>query len=100
SPDADRNLLFGVLALQAGVINKDQFAQGCAAWAADKEKPLADLLVERGWLTADARQYAESLLELALQKHGGDVQESLADAVAEDTELRPALVGLSPSRPG
>ena len=32
--DADRNLLFGVLALHADLITTDQFAEAYAAWAA------------------------------------------------------------------
>ena len=32
SPDTDRNLLFGVLALQADLIDAAQFAEACSAW--------------------------------------------------------------------
>jgi hypothetical protein len=32
--DTDRNLLFGVLALQADFLDASRFAQACAAWAA------------------------------------------------------------------
>ena len=53
--DTDRNLLFGVLALQADLITPPQFIEACTLWASRKETPLAELLVERGWLTpADA----------------------------------------------
>ena len=55
--ETDRNLLFGVLALQADFIDNQQFAEGCAAWAARKSTPLADLMVERGWLTATDREH-------------------------------------------
>ena len=44
--DTDRNLLFGVLALQADLIGPDRFAEACAAWAVRKATPLADLLPE------------------------------------------------------
>jgi len=41
-PEAtDRNLLFGVLALQADLIDDTQFIEGCAVWAARKDTPLA-----------------------------------------------------------
>jgi hypothetical protein len=43
--DTDRNLLFGVLALQADLIDNTRFAEACAAWAARKDLALADLLV-------------------------------------------------------
>src|ERR671929_161903 len=45
--DADRNLLFGVLALQADLLTPAQFAEACSAWAARKGTPLADLRLER-----------------------------------------------------
>jgi len=49
--DTDRNLLFGVVALQADLLDADQFIRACTLWTTRKEVPLADLLVELGWLT-------------------------------------------------
>jgi hypothetical protein len=80
--DTDRNLLFGVLALQADLIDNNQFAEVCGAWAARKDKPLADLLVERGRLSPADRHYLDGLLERKVKKHGGDVRKSLG-AVAD-----------------
>jgi tetratricopeptide (TPR) repeat protein/tRNA A-37 threonylcarbamoyl transferase component Bud32 len=90
--DTDRNLLFGVLALQADLLDAAQFAEACTAWTARKGTPLADLLVERGWLTAQDRDDIQRLLERKLKKHGGDAHASLA-AVAGPTALR-ALAGV------
>jgi serine/threonine protein kinase len=78
--DADRNLLFGVLALQLDVIDDRQFAQACSAWASRKDAPLADVLKDLGWLTDDDRREVERLLERKLKKHGGDARQSLAEA--------------------
>src|SRR5262245_66108590 len=85
----DRNLLFGVLALQADLIDPAQFVEACSAWAARKDAPLADLLVERGWLSPGGRDAVEVLLRGKLRKPGGDPSQSLA-AVADD-EARRAL---------
>jgi tetratricopeptide (TPR) repeat protein len=60
--DTDRNLLFGVLALQADLLDNDQFAEACSAWAARREMPLADLLVEWGWLTPQDKAEVQRLL--------------------------------------
>src|SRR5262245_46193066 len=38
----DQNLLFGVLALQADLLDAPRFAEACSAWAARKDLPLAD----------------------------------------------------------
>jgi len=52
-------------------------------WAARKETPLADLLVERGWLMAEDRADVEKLLARKLARHRGDVKSSLAEAVTD-----------------
>src|SRR5262249_61281403 len=89
----DRNLLFGVLALQADLLDAARFAEACAAWAARKDTPLADLLVERGWLTPRDREDVERLLQRKLKKHAGDAQAGLAEATRLET--RQALAGVA-----
>jgi serine/threonine-protein kinase len=81
---ADGNLLFGVLALQADFLDAAQFAEACSAWASRKDTPLADLLVERGWLTAEQRAAVDLLLATKLRKHGGDSHVSLAAVATHD----------------
>jgi tetratricopeptide (TPR) repeat protein len=81
SSSPDRNLLFGVLALQLELIDERQFAQACSAWATRKDTPLADVLRDLGWLSPDDRCEVERLVERKLKKHGGDVRQSLAAAV-------------------
>ena len=78
--DTDRNLLFAVLALQADLLDRERFVQACTLWAARKERPIADLLVDQGWLTTQDRADVERLLARKLRKHGGNVQASLAEA--------------------
>ncbi|HZY90897.1 MAG TPA: serine/threonine-protein kinase, partial [Gemmataceae bacterium] len=70
--DTDRNLLFGVLALQAGLIDAPQFIEACLLWTARKDERLADLLVGRGWIEPADRAHVECLLERKLQKHGDE----------------------------
>jgi tRNA A-37 threonylcarbamoyl transferase component Bud32 len=108
-PSTDRNLLFGVLALQADLLDAGRFAEICSAWAARKESSLADLLVERGWLTPQDRADVERLLARKLSKHSGDVHASLAAvttpaarqalAKLQDTDVLESLASL-PDRAG
>ena len=42
---ADRNLLFGVLALQMDFLTRDQLIEGMQAWVLEKAKPLEEVLV-------------------------------------------------------
>jgi hypothetical protein len=71
TPDTDKNLLFGVLALQADLLDAKQFVEACTLWANEKHRPLAHLLVERGWLTPEEKGHVEFLLERKLKRHGG-----------------------------
>ena len=71
--DTDRNLLFGVLALQADLIDADRFTKACALWVMDKDRLLADILVERQWLAPSDRADVEKLVQRKLAKHGEGV---------------------------
>ena len=90
--DTDRNLLFAVLALQAGLIDRDRFIHVCSLWATHKNVPIGDLLVQQGWLTTAARSLVEQLLQLHLAQHGDDASASLAAAAG--AEARGALASI------
>ena len=105
--DVDRNLLFGVIALQDDLIDQAQFTDVCAGWAVRMQEPLADLLVERGWITPEDRREVVRKLERKLKKHGSDVRATsgaVAGADARDAiravehpEVRKSLSGLPPA---
>jgi PAS domain S-box-containing protein len=101
--DTDRNLLFGVLALQADLIDSGQFVEACTLWCTRKDVPLADVLAGRGWITPDDRIHVEYLLERKLRKHGGDARAGLANvpgdikrslAAVGDADIQQSLVAL------
>jgi hypothetical protein len=89
----DRNLLFGLLALQNGLINQGQLVAAFQAWTLDKARALADHLVGRGDLDADDRSVVDALVAHHLKKHGGDVEKSLA-ALPTGRSTRAKLAGL------
>ena len=74
---ADRNLLFGILALQMDFYGRDNLVEAMNAWGLDKEKPLGQILVERGGLREDVRPVLEALVEKHVELHGGDPERSL-----------------------
>src|SRR5215510_5458250 len=101
--DTDRNLLFGVLALQADLIDPKQFVEACLLWTSRKDVPLADLLVERGWIVPEDKAHVDYLLGRKLHKHGGDPRAGLAAipddvkrslAALEDDEVQHSLANL------
>ena len=79
---ADRHLLFGLIALQVGLIDQAQLVAAFQAWARDKARPLAEHLTERGGLDADDRIAVEAMVARHLTKRGNDVEKSLASIPA------------------
>jgi len=83
--DADHHLLFGLLALQNGLINQGQLMAAFQAWTLEKSQSLADHLQVRGDLDSDDRAAVEALVARHLKRHGGDVEKTLAALPAEKT---------------
>ena len=90
---ADRHLLFGLLALQNGLIDQVQLVAAFQAWTRDKARSLADHLQARGDLDADSARAPGALVEVHWRKHGGDVEKSLA-AVPAGRSTRDGLAAL------
>jgi serine/threonine-protein kinase len=88
--DADRNLLFGVLAMQMDFVSREALIAAVSAWALDKSKPLDQVLVEQGALSPEERALLEPLIRRHLERHGGDPGRSLA-AVAPPGSTREDL---------
>lgn len=59
---ADRNLLLGILALQLDFIGSDDLIKAMHGWILEKGKPLSQILVEHGVLSATRRALLESLV--------------------------------------
>ena len=92
---ADRHLLFGLLALQNGLIDQGALVAAFQAWTRDKAIALADHLLARGDLDAEQRAGVEAMVALHLKKHG-DVEKSLA-AVPAGESTREDLAKLGDS---
>src|SRR4051812_43732339 len=97
APAGERQLLLAALAVQMGFVNHEQMAEAMKAWAADRSRPLADVLSERGALNTGDRAALEGLVDRHLARHGGDPAESLLslslppatpDAI-DTTDVRP-----------
>ena len=77
-PDPDRNLLFGLLALQNGLVDQDQLVAAFRVWSRDRSSPIADLLADRGDLDGEQRDLVNGLVAQHVKRHGGSVERSLA----------------------
>ncbi len=106
--DADRDLLFGLLALQTGLIDQGALFTAFNAWSRDRSRPMADLLADRGDLSPSRRALIEGIVAEHLALHGGDPGMSLAAlrvgpstreelARIGDTDLDASIANVAPA---
>ena len=98
SPAADRNLLFGILALQMDFVSRDALIAAMNAWVLDKARPLGQVLVEQQALRPEQGQVLDQQVARHLERHDNDPGKSLA-AVAVPTPVRDELHRVGPSSP-
>jgi eukaryotic-like serine/threonine-protein kinase len=82
---ADRNLLFGILAVQLDFVDRDTLIAAMNAWLLDKDKSLGQVLADRGVLGFDRRALLDALVDEHLRQHGNDPQRSLEAVAAHST---------------
>lgn len=93
--NGDSHLLLGVFALQAELIDSEQFVEACTVWTTRKSVGLADVLVDRGWLSAADKDHLECLVRRRIEKQGtSNPQQSLA---ALPGHIRQSLAALGNS---
>jgi serine/threonine-protein kinase len=77
-PSADRNLLFGVLALQMDFISHEALIAAMQTWVVHKQQPLGQILRDHQALGAEEHALLDALVNKHLAFHGDNVEESLA----------------------
>jgi eukaryotic-like serine/threonine-protein kinase len=91
--DTPRDLLFGLLALQFGLIDQDQLVAAFSAWTRSKVRPLSAILRERGAIDEAGRSALAAMVKVQWKKHGGDTEKSLASfAVGPSTRQKLAAI--------
>jgi eukaryotic-like serine/threonine-protein kinase len=92
--DASSDLLFGLLALQNGLIDQAKLVAAFQGWALDKSRPIAEILLAQGAIDADDRALLQALAAKHLKRYGGDPARSLASlAVGKSTRESLGRVG-------
>jgi serine/threonine-protein kinase len=81
----DRNMLFGIFALQMDFIDQDALVSAMHAWVLAKDKPLGQLLLERGQVSPGQLQALELLIAQHVAVHGDDPKRSLEAVSAVPT---------------
>ena len=73
----DRNLLFGILAFQLDFVSQQQLVEAMQAWLLEKGRPVADIMLERGWLSPPRHKLLLDLVAEHVRHHDDDPQQSL-----------------------
>lgn len=84
----DRNVLFGVLAWQLGVVERETLMTAMYTWMTDKSKSLPDVLTAVGELSADDRRWVDEAVDRQLKKNDSDPVRTLANLSSLDDVCR------------
>jgi WD40 repeat protein/serine/threonine protein kinase len=76
--DTERDLLFGILAVQRGFISLEAFAEGMQARARDESRTLGQILAGRGAISGPQQGLLETMVREHLSDHGGDSTRTFA----------------------
>lgn len=91
---AARSLLFGLLALQNGFVDRDTLLAAFNAWVLDKSRSLGQILVDRGALMPAGHDMLADLVAEHLRQYGQDPERSLA-VLTVVPDVRDGLAGLA-----
>jgi serine/threonine protein kinase/tetratricopeptide (TPR) repeat protein len=75
--DAERNLLFGILALQLDFIDRDALYDAMQAWVLEKAAPLGQILLKQQKLNREQLHALDVVFEQHLKMHGDNPELSL-----------------------
>jgi eukaryotic-like serine/threonine-protein kinase len=92
--EADRHLLFGLIALQVGLIDQAQLVAAFQAWARDKSRSLAEHLADRGAVNVEGRSAVEAMVALHVKGSEADTEKAPAPVGAQSSDRE------RPERPG
>jgi tetratricopeptide (TPR) repeat protein len=89
--ELNRNLLFGLIALQNGFIDQSALVTAFHRWVRDKSKSLADYLTDRGDLGNDHRSAIDALVTLHQKDDCKSLERGLATTLNRHGQLRAEL---------
>jgi hypothetical protein len=88
----DRNLLFGVLAVQLRKVTPVQLMDIAGSWAMDPSRSLQDRLIEAGVISKEDCEFVNDVVDRAIQSHGGDPSATL-NSFGGDEQIHQSFAG-------
>ena len=94
NPASNENFLLGLVALQGRLITRAELVAAVRQWAQDRSTLLGKILVDKGVLRPSDLSAVEILAGRLLDKHGNDVEKSLA-SLENVRSIRVAIEGVA-----
>ena len=92
SVDRDRNLIFGVFAVQLHKISSAQLVEVATAWVTSPSKGIPSRLLDAGYLKPLDRDFIQRLVDEAVSAYGGDAAATLS-AVGGEQQIQDTFAG-------
>ncbi len=89
-PNADRNLLFGIVAVQMNFVTRESFLSAVKGSLSNNARPLAEILIKTGAITAEHQKMLEALVDALLKQHDNNLQRCI-DALSSIKTIRDDL---------
>ena len=89
--EVNRNLLVGLLALQNGLVDQSHLVAAFHDWVRDKNRSLADYLIERGQLEPDCKSTLDALAELYEKDISRKVEREVVATLGRNDRVRAEL---------
>ncbi|MDX1929312.1 MAG: serine/threonine-protein kinase [Pirellulaceae bacterium] len=67
---SDRNLLFGILAVQFDFVRASEFMEAANQWMLQKSSSLGEILVSRAYLSDEDRRFIDTIVEKHISRSG------------------------------
>ena len=93
--EPQRQLLFGLLAFQNGMIDRTQLLNAVSAWMSDKNVSIDEWLVTNDIVTATNREAIQRIVDQHIERFGSDLSKSFAEESDDTASLRRELEQLS-----
>src|SRR5262245_35273876 len=87
----DRNVLFGMLAMQLGFVSRQALVQAMRTWVLNKHKTLAQILREQEAVDGEAFTLLEALVAKHLSLHDNDAAKCMEALSSIDFSVRQEL---------
>ncbi len=95
---ADRDMLFGTLAMQLEFVTRDQLISATSEWALNRRQPLGEVFLSKGFINRAESQVIENVVQKHLERNQGDPRQSL-DSIEAFRALRSIFEDVGPIEP-